>query len=88
MARLVNDPITVTLVPDSAFDELRPAEFRRGKQRFVVREVLDQWHEVGRWWEREQECTVWRVRCRDGGVYEVASTRVMPLQWRLVKIWD
>lgn len=62
MARLVNEPVEVSLVKDEAWDAMRPAQFRRGKVRYVVTEVLDRWEEAGRWWEQEPPATVWRVR--------------------------
>ncbi|ADU50190.1 hypothetical protein Tmar_0065 [Thermaerobacter marianensis DSM 12885] len=67
----------------------RPAAFLwRGVRRRVV-EILDEWRELGRWWEGDppEERYVYRVRTEDGGVYEIEYRRPAG-RWFLYKVWD
>lgn len=88
LSRRIDKPIQVTLIRDEAWDAMRPAAFTWRRGRYVVVEVLDRWEETGRWWEQEMQLTVWRVACRDGGVYELAVAHTQPPEWRLMAIHD
>jgi hypothetical protein len=88
MPRQINQVITVTLVQGPQVSELRPATFTWRRSRYIVADVLDRWHEIGRWWEQEAELVVWRVMTRDQGVFELAMARKQPPEWRLMAIYD
>lgn len=88
MPRQVNKPVPVTLVHDDDWDAMRPSSFTYRGGRYVVQEVIDRWDETGRWWEQDIPITVWRVLCRDGGVYELGMAHKQPPEWRLLAIHD
>lgn len=52
-----------------------------------VDEIVDIWREVGEWWERPSERTVYRVRTRPGGLFEVEFHRLEKC-WYLYKSYD
>jgi hypothetical protein len=81
VARIVNRPISVTLVGG------RPAQFMYARERHVVASVLDTWLEAGRWWEQENETQTWRIQTVKGGVFELMQDLVTK-QWILYKAYD
>lgn len=84
MSRIVNRPIPAPTL-DS---QRRPLIFRWAGQVIHVAEVLDQFITAGRWWEQEPEQVWWRVKARDGGVFELTHGQDQQGQWRLYRILD
>jgi hypothetical protein len=73
---------------DPDYGELRPAAFTWRGSRFRVARVLEQWEEIGEWWNRETPLSAWRVQLQDGGVMELAKAHTQPPTWRLMAIYD
>jgi hypothetical protein len=61
-----------------------PQRLRWGNEWRRVEQVLDGWHELGRWWDGEQPRRFWRVEI--GGVCDLSldGERV----WRVEVVWD
>jgi len=69
--------------------EGRPIAFVwRGVRRRVA-EILDDWREIGEWWDQDppEERDVYRVRTEDGGVYEIDYRRPAG-RWYLYRVYD
>jgi hypothetical protein len=79
MTRIVRRPVAVWT--DNAG---RPQAFRDGERTHRVRAVIDEWREMGAWWDGETESRMWRVDT-DEGVYDL---ELLDGQWRLYRIWD
>lgn len=88
MPRLIDQPITPTLVKDAFYGEMRPASFAWRGSRYRVVAILDRWSETGQWWNLQPPMTVWRVQLHDQGVMELASVHKQPPEWRLLVIFD
>ena len=69
--------------------ENRPVAFVWRGHRRVVAEVLDEWRELGPWWDQDppEERFVYRVMTEDGGVYEI-DYRTPTRQWYLYRVYD
>jgi hypothetical protein len=81
MSKILDKPVRVLANPDGV-----PASFfYRRHQR--VREILDQWVEIGEWWEGDCEKRSFRVKTEAGGVYELYR-QASDGEWRLYKIYD
>lgn len=80
MSRQLDEPVTVHLQ-----GHLPRAFIWRGRQR-VVREVVDVWHEMGRWWEGEEERRFVRLLTAEGA-YELCYHPTCG-QWYLHRILD
>ncbi|MGE5573855.1 MAG: DUF6504 family protein [Bacteroidota bacterium] len=48
--------------------------------------VVDEWREVGDWWQGEEERRVFAVLADNGGVYELCCDEHDA--WQLTKIFD
>ncbi|PZN07600.1 MAG: hypothetical protein DIU76_04275 [Bacillota bacterium] len=81
---LIDRPIRV-----EADSRNRPVAFVWRGIRRVVAEVLEEWREIGPWWEQDppEERFVYRVQTQDGGVYEI-DYRIPARQWFLYRIYD
>lgn len=84
MSRVVNK-----VIPAPALDaQRRPLIFRWAGQVLHIVEIVDRFVVTGRWWEQEPEQVWWRVRTRDGGVFELTYDQDQQGKWRLYRIWD
>ena len=63
-----------------------PVAFRWRNRRIVVREILDDWEEVGCWWAGEAPRRVYRLLGSNGTVYELHQQA--PDGWRLQRVLD
>ena len=80
VSRRIDEPVTVHLQGHL------PQTFSwRGRQ-MVVQEVVDVWHEVGRWWEGEDEKRFVRLLTSEG-TYELYCHLASGL-WYLHRILD
>lgn len=86
MSRLINQSIQVTAVPGP--DGLTPTTFAWRGTLYRVEAVLDSWEEAGRWWEKEEPATAFRVQVQGGGVMELLRVHSELPEWRLMRIWD
>jgi len=82
MTRILNRPADVTTGRGGL-----PVSFRCGGARHRVRQVMDSWHEAGRWWEQESETVTYRVATVDGGVFEL-TRNLASNRWYLYKAYD
>ena len=80
VSRRVDEPVTVHLQGHL------PRAFTWRGQQLVVREVVDVWHEVGRWWEGEGEKRFVRLLTAEG-TYELCCHLDLGL-WYLHRILD
>lgn len=86
--RQIDKPVQVVSAWDPAYLKPKPISFVWRGGRYRIIEVLDNWREAGRWWELRPDAEVWRVRCHDRGVYELAMIDTIPPEWRLMVVWD
>jgi hypothetical protein len=88
MSRIVNRPITVTLVHDPDWG-MRPSEFVDRGTRYRVVKVVDRWTEVGEWWQQAdqfaRETVMWRVLDHRHGLFELAQ---QGQKWMLFRVED
>jgi hypothetical protein len=81
MARLIREPISVTL----AADQPRAFMWRGGL--YHITERLDDWRETGEWWRDELPKDFYRVKTACGGVFDLyceAQTHT----WVLYRVSD
>lgn len=85
MARILDRPIRAVQKDPQG----RPQSFAYEGRRYTVTEVLDEWREIGPWWEQDppEERTVYRVRLEGDAVAEI-DYREPPGQWYLYKLYD
>ena len=81
MTRLVRRPIQV-----DRREKGLPLGFQDGKVHHRVQMVLDQWIEVGEWWNGEGRKQVWRVWTNQGGLFDLECSK--DEQWFIYRIWD
>ena len=66
--------------------EGRPQHFCWGRRNVVISRILEEWEEAGCWWRGEEARRVYRVRSKQGVLYELHH---QPSQgWRLYRIYD
>lgn len=82
MTRIVNQPIPC---PALGTDRT-PHRFRWAGSSHRVVAILDNWQDVGAWWEGEPEKSFWRVETEGGGIFELWQDRTG--QWAVYRVWD
>ncbi len=65
----------------------QPARFCWRGRWYTVKQSLDSWHEINRWWLGESEMMWWRLESTDRGVWEI-GWRPSAATWWLGRIWD
>lgn len=84
MSKIIDQPVLVEVDRSCAEREV-PKKFFWFKRWVKVKEIMDTWKEVGRWWDNDQEKTFFRVVSAEGGIYEVYSLKK---SWSLYKVYD
>jgi len=64
----------------------QPVAFSWGGRLYTIVQVIDSWKEMGEWWEKAPEITVYQVMTDDQGLYELHYQAVG--RWILYKIYD
>ncbi|MGE5587347.1 MAG: DUF6504 family protein [Clostridia bacterium] len=67
-------------------EDRRPERFYWRRKWLRVLSIVDEWREVGDWWQGEGERRVFAVLADNGGVYELCCDEREA--WRLTKIFD
>jgi hypothetical protein len=80
MTRIVRRPVMVLLDADGHI-----LGFRDGVRVYRVQAVIDQWREMGAWWNGEPERRVIRVETADHGVYDLEHQGGA---WYIYRVWD
>lgn len=79
MSKIVDMPVLLIT------EKERPRRFFWFKRWVNVTKIMDEWKEIGRWWEDDQERDFFRVVSLEGSIYEVYNQQK---RWNLYKVYD
>ena len=80
MSRLVRRKIEI-----SHWQDGDPDEFRDGGVKHQVQSVIDQWIEMGDWWNGEGSRKLLRVLTNRGELFDLEC---VDQEWFIYRIWD
>lgn len=79
MSKIIDMPVLLVA------EKEKPRKFFWFKRWVNIAKVMDEWKEIGRWWEEDQEKVFFRVLSLDGSIYEVYTREN---RWNLYKVYD